>query len=157
MARRRLKRPNIDPANFPLCDRYDSDHPAIVALFVHSEARDVCVGREIACSDLRNKPIDQSWNSRATCRRWTFSGFAYMYISFNLVMDSWLTNPNKVTDSERVDLTKLVPEMLQLLDECQERAEAEFNWDVLPLITKAREFVESYRDAILFRHAQLKS
>lgn len=65
MARRRLKRPNIDPANFPLFDRYDSDHPAIVALFVHSEARDVCVGREIACSDLRNKPIDQSWNSRA--------------------------------------------------------------------------------------------
>lgn len=135
-------------------ERYSSDHPALVALQVHAESCDLCVGREIIWKDLQNEPIEQAWFSATMQREYTFSGFAYMYLSYDLVLDGWLTLPDTPTATELSNLHNTCPEMSLLLSECLDAAQADGNSDVLPLIAKAEEFVDALRKAILFRFSE---
>ncbi|PQO46210.1 hypothetical protein [Blastopirellula marina] len=147
--------PRIHPFNYPLFDRYPAEHPAIVALQTHAESCDECVGREIAWPQLGNTPIDQTWHSASTDRKRTFSGLAYMYLSYGLVLDGWLKQPEQPTKSEWIVLQTKGPEVLQLLAECEQQALRDGNTDLMPLIAKARRYVECHREAILSRLAQL--
>ncbi len=152
--KRKSIHPLIGPFNYPLFDRYAADHPALIALWVHAEARDFCVGREIPWKDLGNHPIDQSWYSTTMQRECTFSGFAYGYLSFDLVLEGWLKLPHEPTASELTFLRKTCPEMTDLLTECLEAAQEDANTEVLPLIEKAKEFVDALQNAILYRFSE---
>jgi hypothetical protein len=69
----------IHPDNAPLL-KLEESHPARRVLAAHVECRDRCVGQELGLNG--SKVIEQKWYSRIDQRTWTFSGFAYMYLSF---------------------------------------------------------------------------
>jgi hypothetical protein len=155
MARRRIH-PRIYPANRPILDSYTCEHPAVRALQLHAEARDLCVGKEIKWPDSANRAVDQSWFSAARCRQQSYSAFAYEFISYDLILDGWLKAAPQPTESEMRFLCDDGPLMRALLDECEEAANADANLEILPLVAKAREFVHAYNDAILHRFAACK-
>ncbi len=139
----------IHRENKPLLDLPDS-HPARAALTAHLEARIECVGREIPWPNMAEVPIEQEWFSQVDQRRWTFSGFAYAFISFDLVLDGWLQHSREIDQFERSFICEL-PRLRKLLDECEQAARSDENWRVLPLIEKAREFFSAYEASIYSR------
>jgi hypothetical protein len=114
----------------------------------------VCVGKEIEWPDVGNQSIDQSWFSAARCRQQSFSAFAYEFLSYDLILDGWLEMAPAPTESEIGFLVDDQPLMRVLLDECEEAADADGNSHILPLIRKAREFVDAYKDALLCRFTE---
>jgi hypothetical protein len=142
--------PRIHPVNYSLLRELPEDHPAVHALQVHAEARDVCVGKEIDWPHLGIVGIDQTWFSDVQRRVSRFSGFAYQYISYDLFLDGWGESTPEATEAESGFLED-VPTMRILLDECEYAAREEKNTQILPLIAKAREFVNSVEDAIKYR------
>jgi hypothetical protein len=143
--------PRIYPANYPLLDKYGPEHSAVRALQVHAEACDDCVGKEIEWPDIGNRSIDQSWFSVRRRTQQSFSAFAYEFLSYDLILDGWLEMAPEPTESEIGYMVDDQPLMRALLDECQEAADADGNVEILPLIAKAREFVDAYNDAIVRR------
>lgn len=79
----------IHPENRSLLDLPES-HPAHCALLVHDSTRDRCVGHEIPRSGREDDAFDQELFSEIERRTMMFSGFAYAYISFDLILDAWL-------------------------------------------------------------------
>jgi hypothetical protein len=118
------------------------------ALQIQAEARDVCVGKEIFYKTLCNKIVDQDWYSRTRLTNQSFSAFAYEFISYDLVLDGWLSMLPVPTDSEKLYLSEDEPMMQLLLSECEEAAIDQNNTDILPMIEKAREFMAAYSNAI---------
>jgi len=142
--------PRIHPVNYSLLRELPADHPAVRALQIHAEARDVCVGKEIDWPHLKIVGIDQKWFSDVNMKETRFSSFAYQYISYDLFLDGWVESAPEATEAELGFLEEL-PKMKILLDECEREAHAENNAAILPLIAKAREFIDAMENAILFR------
>ena len=142
--------PRIHPINHSLLRQLAADHPAVQALQIHAEARDVCVGKEVDWPHLGVVGIDQSWFSDMDNREHRFSAFAYQYISYDLFLDGWLESAPEATEAE-LGFLEESPRLRTLLDECEQAARADDNIDVLPLIEKAKEFVGSLERAILHR------
>jgi len=114
----------------------------------------VCVGREIEWQTLGNEAIDQEWFSQTRLKEQSFASFAYEFISYDLILDGWLEMTPQPTEAELNYLEHDEPLMRALLSECEEAALAEGNHQVLPLITKARQFVDAYKRALLYRFEQ---
>lgn len=142
--------PRIHPVNYSLLREFPPDHPAVRALQIHAEARDVCVGKEIDWPHLGLVAIDQAWFSDLGFRELRFSAFAYQYISYDLFLDGWVESAPEATETELGFLGDL-PRMRALLDECEQGAREEKNHGILPLVAKAREFFDALEQAILFR------
>lgn len=142
--------PRIHPVNFSLLRSLPPDHPAVKALHVHAEACDVCVGKEIDWPHLGIVGIDQVWWSNVDFREKRFSSFAYEYISYDLFLDGWVESTPEPTEAE-LGFLEDVPKMRTLLAECQKAAHEEKNYAILPLVTKASEFVDALEHAIQFR------
>jgi hypothetical protein len=142
--------PRIHPVNYSLLRTLPEDHPAVRALQMHAEARDVCVGKEIDWPHLGIVGIDQAWFSDLAFREQRFSSFAYEYISYDLFLDGWVESAPEATEAE-LGFLEDVPKKRTLLDECEQAALAEQNAAILPLIAKAREFVDALEKAILYR------
>jgi hypothetical protein len=113
--------PRIHPLNYPLLKKLRPDQPAARALQVQAEARDVCVGKEIEWPQLGNRAIDQEWYSTIDQRTWQFSGFAYCFISFALVLDGWFNEPHDQLGPFEADFLHELPRLRELLDECESR------------------------------------
>lgn len=139
----------IHPENKPLLDLPDS-HPARIALKAHLEARIECVGREIPWPDMIEEPIEQTWFSQIDQRKWTFSGFAYSFISFDLVLDGWLRRA-KSTYPFEAEFIEELPRLRGLLAECEQAAREAGNRRVIPLIEKTRRFFDAYEESIRAR------
>ena len=86
-------------------------HPARRFLKAFAECRRQCVGRE-----LDPEPIDQSWESAIDGKTWTFSAFAYAFLSFDVVLDDWTPNAPRLTRS-KVDALATIPIARALLEE----------------------------------------
>ena len=147
--------PRINPANKSLLRELPIDHPAVRALQIHAEARDICVGKEIDWPHLGIVGIDQKWSSDVESREMRFSGFAYQYISYDLFLDGWVESDPEGTETETRFLERS-PRMRTLLDECEAAARVEDNVHMLPLISKARGFVDALEEAILYRLKNLR-
>lgn len=145
--------PRIYPVNYEIIDRYGTDHPATRVLQVHAEARDKCVGKEIEWPQLGNQAIEQSWFSLSRQKVQTLSAFAYEFLSYDLILDGWLEMGLEPTETE-LGFFDDERAMRLLLEECEDAALEEGNIEILPLITKAREFLDAYRAAILFRFSE---
>lgn len=147
----RSRHPQVDRLSRRILGAFPDDHPAVRALRIHVEARRVCVGREIEYPDEEHLPIEQTWISQTDGRRWTFSQFAYSYIAFDLVIGGWLPEPDGKIQPFEAEFLKELSRLRQLLDECDEAAQADKNDRVAPLIVKAREFFDAYEAAIVAR------
>jgi hypothetical protein len=148
-ARRKSRR--IHPLNSPIRTTHGRDHPAVRALERHAAARDACVCREIEWPRLGNRAIEQEWFSAIDQRVWSFSGFAYTFISFDLVLSEWLPGAQAGLDPFEEDFLHELPRLRTLLDECESAAKASANDRVLPLISKAREFLDAFEQSIIAR------
>src|ERR1700690_1722297 len=105
----------------------DEAHPAKRFLTGFIECRRDCVGRELG-SD-KDLPIDQAWTSslksqawpfpseRPYSKDWTFSAFAYRFISFDIELDGFLSNAPHLTDSE-TNAARILPIYRALMHEC---------------------------------------
>lgn len=142
--------PRIYPANYCLLREFPPDHRAVVALQIHAEARDLCVGKEIDWPHLGVIGIDQKWFSDVDFKEWRFSGFAYQFISYDLFLDGWVESAPEATEAE-LGFLEDAPKMRTLLQECQESAQAENNLAIMPMIEKARQFVDALELAIRVR------
>ena len=141
----------IHPANCPILNKYRIDHPAVHALELHAEARDVCVGKEIEWPEIGNRAIDQEWFSIIDQRNWTFASFAYAFISFDLVLYGWLGEELSRLQPFEEDFLHELPRLRELLDECESEANAGGNDEILPLIAKVREFFNAFEKSIVVR------
>lgn len=139
----------IHPENKPLL-KLPALHPARVALNAHLEARIECVGREIPWPGMAEEPIEQRWFSQIDQRNWTFSGFAYSFISFSLILDGWLSKSTNPDPCENAFLSE-VSRLRGLLAECEQAAREAGNRRVIPLIEKARRFFDAYEESIRTR------
>lgn len=143
--------PRIYPANSPLLTTLPPSHPAVRALQLHAESRDLCVGKEIEWPHLGVKSLDQSWPSEVSGRPVSFSGIAYEYLSYDLVLDGWLKGCAHATADESTFLSTDYPRLIKLLAECRAAAVKESNPAILPLVDKAESFANAYRAAIVHR------
>jgi hypothetical protein len=139
----------IHRRNDPLAALSDS-HPAKRALILHGECQRDCAGREIQWPEGKREAVDQVWISELDRRRWTFAGFVYAYICFDLILDGWLERPPFLTNCEREDLAKM-PRLYGLLDECEQAAQAEDNLTIIGMLRQVREFLNAWEAAIFQR------
>lgn len=146
--------PRIHPVNYSLLRELSADHPAVRALQVHAEARDMCVGKEIDWPQDGIVGIDQVWWSDIDFKEKRFSSFAYQFISYDLYLDGWVEAAPEATEYELHFLDEL-PQLRQLLKECENAARSEKNDVMLPLIAKAGEFFDAFEAAIKFRFEQI--
>jgi hypothetical protein len=147
--------PRIHPVNYSLLREFASDHPAVTALQIHAEARDTCVGKEIEWPHSGVLPVDQKWWSDVDYREHYFSSFAYSHISYDLFLDGWVEAAPEPTEAE-LGFLEDAPKMRTLLDECERAAHEENTVEILPLISKAREFFDALEHAILYRFKEFR-
>jgi hypothetical protein len=125
--------------------------PQFVRYKVQAEARDVCVGKQIEWPQLGNRAVDQEWFSVIDQRTRKFSSFAYVFISFDLVLDGWFNEPHDPLGPFEADFLHELPRLRGLLDECEFAASSDANEEIRPLISKAREFFDAFETSILAR------
>jgi hypothetical protein len=126
-----------------------SDHPARMFLAAFIDCRASCVGCEIDSPDCN--PIEQVWFSQIERKECRFSEFAYKYLSFDIVLDGWLTGAHEMTESELAHLDML-PHLGALLAECKAAAEKSGNEEILPLLSKVGHLLDLWEKSILLRH-----
>jgi hypothetical protein len=63
----------------------DDSHPVKRFLLAFIECRGNCVGLALD----PDEPIDQEWESFSDGRVWTFSGFAYAFLSLDIALDDF--------------------------------------------------------------------
>lgn len=74
-------------SNKRIYDEFPADHPARRYLIEFGELRREVCGREIDWPDCPG--IDQAWYSPLLQRNFSFSSFAYSFISYTLLLDEW--------------------------------------------------------------------
>lgn len=119
----------IEELNRPVM-KLDDAHPAKKFLNAFIECRSDCVGRHHDWTE--QTPIEQEWTSAADGRRWTFSGFAYSFISFDIVLDGFNENARELTASELAAIDE-VPRLRALMHECAAAAKHDGNTEILEL------------------------
>src|ERR1700682_2656530 len=107
-----------------------AQHPA--RRFLHSfiERKAVCVGRHLEFED--QVPIDLEWRSVSDGRLWTFSDFAYSYLSRDVVLDGLLEEKPYPTESE-AEVLALLPLLRSMMNECRQTAERSSHSEILAL------------------------
>jgi hypothetical protein len=114
-------------------------HVAKLTVIAHAECRRDCVGREIPWRGREDEAFDQMWQSDLLGRHFSFSSYAYCFLSFDLILYEWITHPSHVTELEK-SLIVAVPLEETLLDECERVASDKESTRVLDRITQIRWF-----------------
>jgi hypothetical protein len=136
----------IHRKNDPLSELPDS-HPAKLLLFAHGQCRRDCIGREIEYRGHEHEAFDQEWQSQHFGRRFQFSNFAYAFISYDLILEEWLSHPLEVTENEKWMVARIQC-LGSLLDECEEAAKHDGNTRILVAISQIRKLNELHIRAI---------
>jgi hypothetical protein len=125
-------------------------HPAHRFLRAFIECRRDCVGREAS-----NDSVDQKWFSERDGRLWSYSEFAYRFLSFDIVLDGWLTHAPRRTRNEEQWIAQL-PRWRELLSECKEAAELDNNRAVLPIIAQVFGMFELWEECVVRRDTAIE-
>jgi hypothetical protein len=141
----------IRKRNRQLLELPDS-HPAKRFLLAFIVCGEECLGREIGWGD--NQAIEQEWYSETDGKHWTFSGFAYSYLAFDIELDGYLANAPKLTEEEEFVLGKL-PYLRTLMSECSAAARAADNQPILELVSLVVKMLELWERAIRYRESKL--
>lgn len=140
----------IHPKNRPLIT-LPKDHPAHAALIAHLACCRECVGREIPWPGHEAEAIDQQWHSTADGRVWSFSGFAYAFLSFDLVLDEWL-EPELPFDAKPT--LAHIKKLVSMLDECEIVCRQDENTGLLNLIPIVRRFLACWETSVRLARSQ---
>jgi hypothetical protein len=140
----------IHPLNYSLLRELPEDHPAVVALKAHADAREACAAAGIGASDPAVPVVDQEWISDIDGSEHTFSSIAKDSICHNLFLDGWVERDAEATEAE-ISFLDDAPRMRVLLDECESAAQLAGNSVIMPLVTKARDFIDAMERAVLYR------
>jgi len=123
--------------------QFAETHPARAVLEARWKCQRECAGCEL-------DDIDQEWQSEIDNRRWTFSGFVYSYVCFDLVLRGWLDRPPQLAEDE-VGVFDHVARLRSLLTECQEAAARDRNHPVLEMIPMVFRFLDLWEEAVRLR------
>ena len=135
-----------------LSDTYDAT--------VHIHSADLSIQSEVLALAKACKDIDILINNAGAIpvgniasiddRTWTFSAFAYTFLSFDVELDGWLTNAPHLTKTETRVLDKL-PYLRTLLCECETAAVEGKNKDILTMICQVRNLLDLWENCIVAR------
>jgi hypothetical protein len=143
--------PQIESMNRPILALYDS-HPAKRFLFAFVECLETCAGREL---DLAGQvPIDQAWRSAADGRVWTFSGFVYAFLCFDIELDGFLTNAASLTESETFARQQM-PLLRSMMAECAQAARESGNSEILELTGQVLQMLNLWEQYLSFREGTI--
>jgi hypothetical protein len=124
----------------------DDSHPAKTFLLAFIECRDSCVGLELG----PNEPIDQEWTSSSDGRLWTFSAFAYIFLSLDIALDDFyqrVPDPNEANMNWPWD----VPRLKSLMHECAQAARQTGNNEILDLTDQILEMLGLWEQYLTYR------
>jgi hypothetical protein len=126
----------------------DDSHPAKRFVEAFIDCRMSCAGREL---DLGGQvPIDQAWTSASDGRVWTFSGFVYGFICFDIELDGFLQSAPTLTPSE-VGAVRKLPVLRSMMNECAEAARQSGNSEILELTNQVLEMLGLWEEYLDFR------
>lgn len=126
----------------------DDSHPAKKFLSAFMDCRMNCSERELEIGD--QMPIDQAWTSAMDGRAWTFSGFIYGFICFDIELDGYLQNATNLTPSEIAAIREL-PRLRSMMHECAEAARQCGNSDILELTDQVLEMLRLWVGYLEYR------
>jgi hypothetical protein len=126
----------------------DNAHPARRFLIAFIDCRENCVGRHHGFDG--RLPVDQAWKSASDGKTWTFSEFAYKFLSFDIELDGFLQNAPYPTESE-TDAVRELPRLKSLMDECARAARHDGNHEILELTEQVLEMFSLYHEYLAFR------
>jgi hypothetical protein len=125
----------------------DDAHPAKKFLTAFMDCRSDCVGRELGQFE---EPVDQAWTSMTDGKSWTFSGFAYSILSFDIELDGFLERAPSLTGSE-IDATEQLPRYRSLMHECALAARQNGNTEVVDMTDQVLEMLDLWKAYLDFR------
>jgi hypothetical protein len=126
----------------------DDSHPAKRFVEAFIDCRMNCAGREL---DLGGQvPIDQTWKSAWDDRVWTFSGFIYAFICFDIELDGFLQNAASLTPSE-IGAAEELPRLKSMMNECAEAARQSGNSEILELTDQVLEMFGLWEEYLDYR------
>ena len=126
------------------------DHIAHRFLEAFIACRQNCVGREIAYEGSGVQPIDQEWTSTSDGRVRQLSAFAYEHLSFDLILDGWLSGAPELTVTECASLERL-PYLTMLMTECHDACRKSNNATALALVEQILELLQLWESCIRAR------
>jgi hypothetical protein len=135
--------------NEPIFD-LDDDHPAKKFLEAFIDCLDNCVGRHHEFGG--QKPIDQGWTSATDHRAWTFSSFAYAFLSYDIELDGCLQNAPFPTGSEIWAMERM-PLLRSMMHECANAARHDGNVEILELTDEVLQMLRLWEEYLDFRRA----
>lgn len=124
----------------------DDSHPAKRFLSAFIECRNNCVGLELD----PEAPIDQKWESSTDGHVWTFSGFAYAFLSLDIALDDFHHTTPCPTESS-TDWPWNLPRFRSLIHECANAARQSGNNEILELTDQVLEMVGLWEEYLKFR------
>ena len=136
----------IEEENAPVFD-LDRSHPARKFLKAFIDCQSDCAGCELGD---RGDPIDQEWMSSTDGRRWTFSGFVYAVICFDIVLGGFLENAAYLTESE-VCAADQLPTLRLMMQECAAAARQNSNQQIVGMIHQVQEMLNLWDAYLDFR------
>jgi hypothetical protein len=127
----------------------DDEHPAKKFLAAFIDCRENCVGREIDFGD-GEPPVEQAWVSATDGRRWTFSGFAYAFLSLDFELETWLTGAPFLVRSQTGQARTLAL-LRQLMTECAQAARESGNQEIVELTDMIQNMFDLWEQYAAFR------
>jgi hypothetical protein len=138
---------HIERANCPILE-LDDGHPAKRFLSAFMECRMNCSERELEIGG--QTPIDQAWQSAIDGRVWTFSGFIYTIICFDIVLDGFPENSPYLTESE-VCAADQLPKLRLMMEECAAAARQCSNDEIIEMTHQVQEMLNLWEEHLNFR------
>lgn len=126
----------------------DDEHPAKAFLLKFLDCLEQCMGKQYPPPLGIN--VEQEWWSAILGREFTFSGFVYAYLAFDVELDGWLSGDPARTESEQATLAAL-PKLRALMGECGEAARRDDNQPILQMIETVTETLRLWEECILAR------
>jgi hypothetical protein len=124
----------------------DHWHPAKRFLSAFIECRGDCVGLHLD----RREPIEQQWESATDGRLWTFSGFAYAFLSTDLLLDEFHQCAPSANEAN-LDWPWNLPRVRALMHECSEAARECGNGEILNLTDDILKMFDLWEEYLHFR------
>ena len=130
----------------------DESHPARKLLEAFLDCLENCVGRHHGLKD--GKSIEQEWKSPSEGRVWTFSDFAYAFLSFDIELDGFLQSTPQLTESE-IEAVMQLPRMRTLTHECAEAARQSGNHEILELTDEVLRMLNLWEEYLAYRREMI--
>lgn len=144
---------HIEETNGPVFELGD-EHPEKKFLLAFIDCLAECVGRHY---DFDGQiPIEQEWKSDTDGRVWTFSGFIYAFLSFDIVLDGFLENTPYLTASETGAVEEL-PLLRSMMNECAQAARQSGNSEILELTDQVLQMLELWEQYLSFRKGMISN